>query len=373
MADLGFGMMRLPLKDQDDQKSIDMDLLERMVDTYLDAGFDYFDTAYMYHDNTSEYAVRDALVRRHPRDSFRLASKMPLMTIATAEDQERIFDEQLEKCGVDYFDYYMAHNYCQAFRGPCDELDTFGFLVRKKAEGKIGKIGFSFHDGPELLEEVLSNHPEVEFVQLQINYFDWDNPSIQSRKCYEVARKHNVPIIIMEPVKGGALANVPDEVERMFASKEPGMSPASWALRFAASLEGVETVLSGMSTLEQVNDNLSFMRDLRKLDEGENRMVLEAADIIRSKVAIQCTACRYCMKSCPQDILIAEYFSLYNAEKADPPKGFSIQSLYYQNLSKNHGLASSCVECGNCETNCPQHLPVIDLLKNVADLFESGQ
>ena len=370
MSELGFGLMRLPLKDPADQSSVDIPQLKEMVDMFLDAGLDYFDTAYMYHNNVSEKAIKEALVDRYPRDRYRIATKLPIMMIDSPEKAEAVFEEQLAKVGVDYFDNYLIHNICGEFYSNMEKCKAFDLVKRKKAEGKIKRIGFSFHDSPELLEKVLTEHPEMEFVQLQINYLDMDGP-IASRRNLEVARAHGVPVIVMEPVKGGILANVPDEAKVLFEARNPGMSPASWALRYVMGLDGIETVLSGMSSVEQMRDNLSFCVDFKPLDEEELEIVEKAAGIINGKVAISCTGCRYCMKDCPQDILIADYFALYNSEKANPPKGWSVPRMYYGNRSKGHGLASDCLECGNCEMNCPQGLPIIELLKDVAKTFEN--
>ena len=372
MTTLGFGMMRLPLKDPDDKTSIDFDLLERMVDRYLESGNDYFDTAYMYHGGTSEAAVRKAVVERYPRDSFRIATKMPLMSLKEDGDQERIFGEQLENCGVDFFDCYLLHNVCGEFMDTVERFGTFDFLRSKKKEGRISRLGFSFHDQASLLDRVLTENPDMDFVQLQVNYLDWDDPSIQSRECCEVARRHGVPIVVMEPVKGGLLADVPDDVREMYSELEPSFSPATWAIRFAASVEGVETVLSGMSDMEQLEENISCLDGFTVFDDEHRDMIGRAKASIRSYFAVPCTACRYCMGSCPNDIPIADYISLYNAEKANPKEGFSLQKAYYGNISKVHGRASDCIGCGECERNCPQHLRISEIMGDVADLFENG-
>lgn len=368
MSELGFGLMRLPLKDPADQSSIDVEQVKAMVDAYMDAGLNYFDTAYMYHNNVSERAIKEALVDRYPRESYRIATKLPIMMISTPEDAERVFDEQLSKIGVEYFDNYLIHNICGEFWDNAVSCDAFEFVRRKKAEGRIRRIGFSFHDGPEMLDRVLTENPDMEFVQLQINYLDMDNPSIASRKNLEVARAHGVPVIVMEPVKGGILANVPDEVRSMFEAKDPSFSPAAWALRYVLGLE-VETVLSGASSLDQMEENLRAAKAPR-LDAEELSLIEKAVGILDARIVIPCTACRYCMKTCPKDILIADYFNLYNAEKANPAVGWSVPAMYYGNRSKGHGKASDCIECGNCEEQCPQHLKVMDLLKDVAALFE---
>ena len=371
MGKLGFGMMRLPHTDPGDKRTIDLGQTSRMVDAFLDAGMDYFDTGYFYHGGASEDAVRECLVKRHPRDSFRLADKMPIMKINTKEQQEEVFKDQLRKCGVDYFDSYLIHNYCTSFRKNAEDMGTFDFVQKLKDEGKVKRIGFSFHDKARMLDETLTEHPEMDFVQLQLNYLDWDNPSVESRRCYQVAEKHHVPVVVMEPVKGGILANVPDGVREMFESVRPGMSPASWAIRYAASLDNVETVLSGMSTMDQMEDNLSFMRDFEPMDREEMETVKKAVREINDSLAIPCTACRYCEEMCPKDIPIADYFSLYNAENYHPHLEFFLNRHYYRNFARNHTPASECIECGLCEKECPQHLPVRKLLKDVADLFET--
>lgn len=369
---LGFGCMRLPLLDKDDQKSVDMEQMKKMVDLFLEQGFTYFDTAYMYHDFTSEIAVREALVKRHPRDSFTLATKMPIMAMKTKDENERIFNEQLEKCGVDYFDYYLLHNVNAAFYDNAVKIGVFDFVKKMKDEGKIKKIGFSYHDDADYLDKVLTEHPEVEFVQLQINYLDWNDAGVQSGKCYEVARKHGKPIVVMEPIKGGRLANVPETVKDKFESVNPGMSAASWAIRFAASHEGIITVLSGMSDIDQLKDNISYMKDFKPLNEKEMETIESAVEAIKSTVAVPCTACRYCIKECPKDIQISDYLALYNLEKNTPPVDFPIYGMYYSNKTVNHGKASDCIGCKKCEKVCPQHIKISEWMKEVAKAFEQS-
>ena len=371
MKKLGFGLMRLPTLDKNDPSKVDLEQLKQMVDLFLEKGFTYFDTAWMYNAFASEGAAKAALVDRHPRESFTLATKLHAGFFNSLEDRDKIFNAQLEKTGAGYFDYYLLHGIEAGFLPKFEELDCFHWLLDKREKGLVRHAGFSYHDSPELLDQILTKHPEMEFVQLQINYLDWESPWIQSRACYEVARRHNKPVIVMEPVKGGTLAQVPPEAERLFREREPSLSPASWAIRFAASLPGVMMVLSGMSSLSQMEDNLSYMEDFQPLTQEEQQLCFQAAEIINSQIAIPCTGCSYCTEGCPQRIAIPQYFSLYNEDMREvATKGWTINFSNYNTLTGSFGRAKDCIACGQCESVCPQHLPIIENLKKVSQRYD---
>lgn len=371
MQKLGFGLMRLPRLDPDDPASVDFDELCRMVDLFLEKGFTYFDTAWMYCAFQSEPAVKKALVDRYPRDRFQLATKLHAGFMKCKEDRDKIFNAQLEKTGAGYFDYYLLHDVGVERYPILEEYDCFNWLAEKKAAGLVKHMGFSCHDNAAFLDKVLTEHPEMEFVQLQINYLDWDNEGIQSRLCYEVACKHGKPVIVMEPVKGGTLAKVPADVETLFKSHAPEMSVASWAIRFCAGLDNVMMVLSGMSDMAQMEDNLSYMQDFVPLTAEENAIVREAVDRINASVAIPCTGCAYCTDGCPMHIAIPQVFSLYNADLQElPGKDWTPQAEYYERLNQIHGAPADCIGCGQCEGVCPQHLPIIEHLHTVDAYFQ---
>lgn len=365
---LGFGFLRLPLKNEEDPADIDYDRVNKLVDLYLDQGFCYFDTAYNYHKEHSEIAIRESVVKRHPRDSFLLADKMPTFLVTKPEDFERFFGEQLERCGVDFFDFYLLHNLGSERYDNMTRFGAFEFMKKVKAEGKAKEIGFSFHDKADVLDRILTDHPEMDFVQLQLNYIDWDSEVIQSRKCYEVAKKHGKPVTVMEPVKGGALARLASEAEAVFKSYDPEKSNASWAIRFVASLDNVRLVLSGMSDMDQVMDNTSYMKDFRHLSPEEAVQIDKVVEILKKSQAIQCTNCKYCMDECPMNINIPGYFSFYNS--ATQQANFT--DMLYKRVSHGHGEPWDCIECRSCEGHCPQHLPITDYLKTISEYVQKN-
>lgn len=371
-VDFGFGCMRLPTLTQDDPASFDFEKINRLFDAFLEQGFTYFDTAYTYHGYHGEEAVRRALVERHSRQSFELATKLPLRDFRDEEDLEHIFEEQLEHCGVEYFDSYLLHNMGVNVYEKCRKYDAFGFVARKKQEGKIRQVGMSFHDMPELLEKILSEYGQMlDFVQLQVNYMDWNQPNVQSRRCLKIANQFGKPVVVMEPCKGGTLVNLPAEALRLLREYDPEASAASYAFRFAASQEGVVRVLSGMNTMEQVLENAAVFHGFRPLSREEEELIGKVRKIIEKNTPIPCTGCAYCTHGCPREIAIPEYFALYN-NMARTTGSFSSQASYYNNLSLRYGKASECVDCRQCEQVCPQHLAVRTYLKMVAEKFESG-
>ncbi len=365
MSKLGFGLMRLPQLNGE----IDHEQVCRMVDAYMAAGLNYFDTAYVYHGGKSEVEVRSAIVERYPRDSFYLATKLPAWSIKKPEDRDRILAEQMERAGVDYFDFYLLHSLENGHHvSVYEDMDCFNWCLKKKEEGKIRHFGFSFHGTAELLVEVLDRHPEVEFVQIQLNYLDWSNPVVDAGRIYSILRQRNIPMIIMEPVKGGRLAEVTPEIEAKFRAANPEASVASWALRFAASLPGVMTVLSGMSNEEQMADNLKTFSPFRPLSEEEMALVKEVAAEMMNTPLIGCTACRYCTDGCPMHINIPEIFKAMNTMRLFPKE--NRPHSFYANMTAGGGKAGDCIGCGQCEGVCPQHLEIIQLLAQASELLD---
>lgn len=358
---LGFGLMRLPKLDE---KTIDVEQTKQMVDMFMDAGFTYFDTAWAY--AGSEDAIRQALVERYPRESFQLATKNAAwINCKTKEEAHAQFETSLKQTGAGYFDFYLLHNLGESRTEFFDRFDLWNWLQEKKQEGLIKHLGFSFHSTPEELEAILTAHPEMEFVQLQINYADWENPAIQSRACYEVARKHGKPVIIMEPVKGGMLATPPESVAKILKDAEPDSSVASWAIRFAASLDGVITVLSGMSNIAQMQDNLSYMKDFTGLTDAQKETLKKAQEELNRIPLIPCTTCNYCAKVCPMEIGISGSFTAMNYLTL---YGDKASALHQENwLVDSHGRkrADQCIKCGKCEAVCPQHIAIREHLDEV--------
>lgn len=365
---LGFGAMRLPTIGGERDGEIDIEHVKKMIDTYLERGFTYFDTAYVYHGGKSEVALREALVKRYPRDKFVIADKLPLWNLKSAEDFERIFSESLARYGVDYIDFYLLHGLALDQLDSVEKLGGWEFMKKLKAEGRVKNIGFSSHDTADHIDEILTRHPEADFVQLQINYMDWEDENVQSRKCYEVARRHGKGVIIMEPVKGGTLAAMKEEINNLFIEANPEMSIPSWAIRFCASLEGIITVLSGMSNIEQVLDNTGYMVHFKPLTDSEKGTIAKVVTALKSLSTIPCTSCRYCVDDCPQKIDIPGVIGTLNNYSMYGNLGGS--KGHYGFVTSRGGKASDCIECGSCESHCPQHIQIIDTMKKAAGLFE---
>ena len=363
---LGFGLMRLPKKGG----KIDIEQTKQMVDLFMKAGLTYFDTAYVYDEGDSERAAKAALVDRYPRESFTLATKLcAWMGAQNEETAKQQFYTSLERTGAGYFDYYLLHALQAGNYKTYDKYHIWDFVKEQKAKGLIKHWGFSFHATPDILDEILTAHPDAEFVQLQLNYADWENPDVTARENYEVARKHGKSIVVMEPVKGGALANPPKEVGKVFKEVSPDASYASWAIRYVASLDGIITVLSGMSNLEQMQDNLSYMKDFKPLNAEEQAAIRKAQELMNGIKSIPCTACHYCTAGCPKKISIPEIFAARNQQLVwgQLEEGHR----QYSELIKSTGKASDCIACGQCERACPQQIDVITRLKDCAMQFDS--
>jgi uncharacterized protein len=366
MPKLGFGLMRLPRKDVEND-IIDVEQTAEMADKFLDAGLKYFDTAYVY--NGSEEAARKAITSRHPRDSYYITSKLYVNAAKTIDEAKNQINVSLEREGVDYIDFYLLHAINDDSIQKYDAWNLWDYVKELKEEGKIKHYGFSFHGTAKVLDKILSEHEDVDFVQLQINYADWNNPSVDSKGVYEVARKHNKPIVVMEPIKGGTLANPPKPVADLLKKADPNASLASWAVRFVASLPGIMVVLSGMSNVEQMEDNLSYMSDFKPLSEEEKKVIEEAMNILQSIEQVPCTACHYCTEGCPMKIQIPDIFKAMNLELIynDTP---GAKKRYENATMEPHGKASACVKCGQCEVQCPQHIHIREWLDKVAQTLE---
>ncbi len=360
---LGFGCMRLPKKDGE----VDYEQFNKMIDYYMEQGFNYFDTAHGYLGGKSEIAIRECLVKRYPRDSYILTNKLTDSYFETKEDIRTFFSKQLEWTGVNYFDYYLMHAQDRNTYPHFQKTDAYSVACELKKEGKIKHFGISFHDTAEMLEEILTEHPEIDIVQIQFNYMDFKNSSVQSEKVYNVCRKFNKKVIVMEPVRGGKLVNLPDEAKKIFDDLGQNLSYASYAIRFAASFDGIFIVLSGMSDFKQLKDNVDYMKDFKKLTTEELEAIDKVTDILNGMGGISCTGCRYCIEGCPKKILIPDLFSCYNSKVQF---GDWNSDYYYEIYTSNNGKASDCIKCGKCEKICPQHLPIRHYLENVSKKFE---
>lgn len=370
MNKLGFGFLRLPRLDPDDQNSVDIEKCKELVDLFISKGGRYFDTAYTYLDGNSEIALGQALCRRYPRSSYEIAAKLPCWKITTQEEAEEIFARELDRCKVDYFDNYLLHWVNAENYKICKKYDAFAFLCKVKAEGKAKHIGFSYHDTAELLDKILTEEPCVEIVQLQLNWLDWRSPSIEAEKCYEVCVKHGKKVIVMEPVRGGTLTQLPSKAEEILKNLDSEKSIASWAIRFASQPESVVTVLSGMNDINQIEDN---MQDYPPLTDAELNALEECRNIIRNQSTVPCTGCRYCVAGCPEKIAIPDYFKMYNElERSKGRDDWKIKPAYRQ-MSVKNGKASDCINCRNCERNCPQKIDITGWLKKVAEALEDKQ
>lgn len=364
---LGFGLMRLPFSKSEEWGHIDLEKTREMIDAFMEKGYSYFDTAWVYHGGFSERVFGELVAKRYPREKFQVTTKMPLWNMKAKFVLQRTFDQQLANCHVDYFDNYFLHALNKDVWQKAEKLKAFEWMQKMKKKGKILHPGFSFHDKAEVLDQILTAHPEVEVVQLQINYIDWEDDGVEARKCYEVACKHGVDVCIMEPIRGGQLANLMGDAKKVFTDYNPDASMASWALRFCASLENVEVILSGMSNMEQLQDNMKTFENTVPLNADEQNCIQKATELIKSTIVIPCTACRYCVDGCPKKINIPRYFELVNEAARYGANSFR---WHYNETKKNGGAPEDCIACGACQNHCPQKLEITKFLKKVQNTFK---
>lgn len=364
---MGFGCMRLPLLDKNNPKSIDMPQFEQMVDAFMEAGNTYFDTAFVYHEGESEVALGKALVARYPRESFTIATKCLAWALPNKEAAQECLDVSLKRLGTGYVDYYLLHNVGGKRTAKFDEYDMWDFAQEQKAAGKIRYVGFSIHDDAECLDRLLTAHPEMDFVQLQINYLDWDDPKFDAKRLMEVAAAHGKPVIIMEPARGGVLCKLPEDIAGIFEEAKPGSTPAEWAYRFCWNLPNVIAVLSGMSTIDQARENLASYRDNKPFDDSERAALEKVMNELRSMASVPCTACGYCIEGCPSHVKIPDIMALLNLEEMTHDRDF-VKGLYSWQAAE--GRASECIKCGACEDMCPQGIGIIEQLERAAEQYE---
>ncbi len=367
----GFGCMRLPQTDENDPTKIDQELFNKMVDIYMEKGFNYFDTSYAYHNGVSELAIRKAVVERYPRESFQICDKMPTWALTSEEDNEKFVNEMLERLGIDYFDVFFIHNINVPWLKLAEKCNTFEYIKKMKEDGIAKKIGFSFHDNSKLLKKVLDKYGDIlDVVQLELNYLDWEDPAIEARKCYNLCVEHGLDIYVMEPLKGGVIVNLPESIQNDFKEFNPDKSIASFALRFCASLENVKIVLSGMNKMDDLLDNCNTFENFEVLSDEENKFLEKMALKLKEIVAVPCSECGYCIKACPEMIPIPEYFNLYNTSKIQPES--NIYTLYFNKLEEEKVPADNCTYCGTCLDHCTQQIDIPEELEKVCEHFETG-
>ena len=367
----GFGCMRLPLTDKNDPTSIDQELFNEMVDIYMEKGYNYFDTSYAYHNGMSEVAIRKAVVERYPRDSFKICDKMPTWALSSEEDNDKFVGEMLERLGIDYFDVFFIHNINTPWIKNAKKANTFEYIRKMKENGTAKQIGISFHDHSDLLKEVLDEYGDLlDIVQLELNYLDWEDPSIESHKCYDLCVEHGVDVYVMEPLKGGVIVNPNDEIKQYFKEFSPDKSIASMAIRFCASLEQVKVVLSGMSRMDDLIDNCDTYDNFEPISEEENEFLEKMALKLKENLAVPCSECGYCVDACPEMIPIPDYFNLYNTSKNQPES--DIYRLYFDKLADEKVSAEECTYCGTCLDYCTQKIDIPEELEKVCEHFQSG-